>query len=844
METISLTIDGEQVRIAAGSSILSACQKANIYVPTLCSHPDLSPPFDLAPSDFIFRGNQKIENADPSSRRYPGCRLCLVQVQGEDRPVRACATEALNGQIISTNTDKVNLKRQENLSSILANHPHACLTCAQNRGCSLEPCTNNVAVVERCCPKFNRCEIQKVAEFIGISRETPRYTFRNLPVVKGEPLYAIDYNLCIGCLRCVQICREQRGVGALGFVFQNGEVLVGTIAPTLKDSGCKFCGACVEVCPTGTLLDKAIKGIPTERDLVPCISACPVGMDVPGYVTAIAERDLSRARKIIKEKAPFPRVLSRVCFHPCEQECRRSFLNEPVAICALKRFAFESGSEEEEEEKVSRTTGRKVAVVGAGPAGLTAAYYLARSGHSVAVFESGAEPGGMLRYGIPDFRLPRALVAKEISQILKQGIELRTNTVFGRDITLETLQPNFDALFLAFGAQGSKKLKLEGIDREGVLWGLDFLRKVKSGERIRLKDKVAVIGGGDVAIDVAMTALRLNAQEVHLFCLEERDRMPAHPWQIEQALDEGVVIHCSWGPKRIVGDGNQVAGVELVKCLSVFEQDGTFQPAFDESQGIFQEAGSIIFAIGQTLDASIFVDGISRRLVQDGKIRIKPDTLETSLSGVFAGGDAVSGPASVVEAIQMGRRAAVAIDKFLGGEGRLEGKAGEEKRTASRDHPGWLGREDGFAGYSRIPIPTPPAEQRKKSFAELECGYDLEHGVKEAQRCLRCHLRLQISRIGLPPEKHLEFTEGKIKTIPDIEGVFQLLDTNRKVILISGTSHLRESLHGELKTRKQAAYFIFEENKMYTQRETELLQQFLQRYGKLPEGNDEVGDLY
>lgn len=843
MVNISLIVDGKKVNAPPGTTILSACQQAGIYIPTLCFHPYLSPPFELQSADFVFRGEQKIVNKAPESKQYSGCGLCVVQIQGQEQLVKACDTEIREGMEITTNTEKVNLKRQENLSFILATHPHACLTCAQNQGCSLEPCTNNVEPNERCCSKFGRCEIQKVAEYIGIRKETPKYTFRNLSMIKDEPLFTFDYNLCIGCLRCVQVCKEKRGVGALGFVIQNGEVLIGTIAPTLKDSGCKFCGACVEVCPSGTLLDKGIKGIPTEKELVPCISACPIGMDAPSYITSIAEKNFGLAQKIIKEKTPFPQVLGRICFHPCEVNCKRSFIDEPVAICALKRFAYEFEGEEITEAKLPNT-GKKAAIIGSGPAGLSCAYYLAKLGHKVTVYESQAEPGGMLRYGIPDFRLPREVVKKEIHQILKLGIELKTNTVFGRDITLEQLNSHFDAIFLSFGTQASKKIDLEGIELEGVWWGLEFLRKVKSGENIKLKEKVAVIGGGDVAIDVAMTALRITSSELQIFCLEEKDQMPAHLWQVQQALEEGVILNCGWGPKKILGGGKNVTGVELVKCISVFDQNGNFNPRFDEPQKKCLEVGTIIFAIGQTLDSSIFNGHDLNSITENGRIKVNPDTLETNLKGLFAGGDAVSGPRSVVEAIQMGRKAAASIDRFLGGEGNLDKNIEAEAILIPQEQNGWIGRDPSFAVRPRVSIPTLSGEQRKKSFSELELGYSPKQGLKEARRCLRCDLRLKIPKVCLPPKLYLEFTLEKINSMVEKEGVFQLLDQKQKVILITGTPNLRQSLQTEFKNRKNIRYFIFEENQMYTQRETELLQQFLQRNGKLPQGNEEIDDLY
>jgi len=246
------------------------------------------------------------------------------------------------------------------------------------------------------------------ADYVGIKPDTPRYLFRGLPAVEGDPLFIREYNLCIGCTRCVRVCSELRGVGALGFTLVDGRVEVGSVAPSLAKSGCKFCTACVEVCPTGALLDKPadIKRSPTkEASVVPCRAACPVGIDIPRYVGLIAEGKYDDALAVIQDEVPFPRVLGYVCFHPCEDVCRRGRVNEPVAICALKRFAAEHGNSGAR-ARAGRPTGKSVAIVGSGPAGLTAAYYLRTKGHTVTVFEAAAEAGGMLRYGIPRYRLP------------------------------------------------------------------------------------------------------------------------------------------------------------------------------------------------------------------------------------------------------------------------------------------------------------------------------------------------------------------------------------------------------------------------------------------------------
>jgi len=254
MMQISLTIDGLKLEVEEGLTILEAAQRAGIYIPALCYHPDL-PPFDSGiPSKIVYQGSLRIEG---TSEGYEGCQLCLVEVEG-DGIKTSCNTPVKEGMIVHTKTPEIVKRRQKILAKILSKHPHACLLCPQKEGCDLKHCINNVPEDERCCSKFNNCELRKVAEYVGIRGPIPRYTTKDLPVVQDEPLFIRDYNLCIGCTRCVRICNDVRGVGALSFTRLNGEIIVGTIAPTLKDSGCRFCGACVEVCPTGALLDKGI----------------------------------------------------------------------------------------------------------------------------------------------------------------------------------------------------------------------------------------------------------------------------------------------------------------------------------------------------------------------------------------------------------------------------------------------------------------------------------------------------------------------------------------------------------------------------------------------------------
>ncbi|MHA2225015.1 MAG: FAD-dependent oxidoreductase [Candidatus Hodarchaeales archaeon] len=839
MKTLFLTINSARITTQKGITILEAAQNAGIYIPRLCTHPDLPQSQGIKPIESIYRGEIQIKNKNPSVKEYEGCQLCVVKIEGTEELTTSCNTPVENDMIIWTDIPVVKEFQIEKIKDILAKHPHACLTCAQQEGCSREPCSTNVPVEERCCPEFGRCELQKVAEHVGIREDTPRYKPQGIRVLEDEPLFIRDYELCIGCTRCVRVCQDVRGVDALGFVFSNEETIVGSIESTLEKSGCKFCGACVEVCPTGALSDKDILWAEREKLLVPCRNTCPLGTDVPRYIQLIAKGEYGKAAAVIHEKTPFPAVLGRVCFHVCEEECRRGDLNDPIAICALKRFALEHDTGIWKSKIPStHATGKKIAVIGSGPTGLTAAYYLARIGHSATVFEAASKIGGMLRRGIPEYRLSREILKRDLENIQEAGVEIRSNTIIGEKITLEDLKSQgFEAIFIAIGAQQSKKLNIEGINLNGVLWGLEFLKKVTSGHEIQMGDQVLVIGGGGVAVDVALTALRLGVKKVELVCLESRNEMPAHEWEIQEALAEKITLHCSWGPKKIIGTNEQIERVDLVSCTSVFDENGRFNPSFDETNTKTIETDMVIMAIGQSTDTSIFGTETSVDISPSGLIQINETNLSTSIKGIFAGGEVAKGPLSVVEAIEMGRKAATSIDKFLGGNGNIDDLFIELDAL----NP-WLGREDDFYERTRVQMPCLPIEDRINTFSEIELGYNEKMVIEEANRCLKCDLRLNISSVTLPPEKWLEITQKNIQKIPNLEGAFQILDENKQIILIQGTLNLRQALEEQLNTNNKARYFGYEEDPMYTKKESELLQQFMQEFGRMPEGNEDLDD--
>ena len=837
MTTISITINGVKIDAIKGSTLLKASLKAGIYIPSICAHPDLPPLVGLKPTEEVFQGNSKFKSND--SQEHQGCQLCVVKIEGMEGLQTACSTIFEKDMIVSTDSTEIQTFRRERLMNILSTHPHACLVCAQKEGCSREPCSTNVAVEERCCPELGRCELQKVAEYIGIREDTPRYRPQGRANIENEPLFVRNYELCIGCTRCVRVCGDVRGVKALGFVYNNGKTVVGSIAPTLKDSGCKFCGACVEVCPTGALTDKDILWAEREKILVPCKNACPLGMDVPRYIRLIAEKKYDEAAAVIREKTPFPSVLGRVCFHNCELECRRNQINKPIAICALKRFAMEHENDLWKSKlKMGPTTGKKVAIVGSGPSGLTAAYYLRRLGHSVTVFEANSYVGGMLSVGIPEYRLPRSVLQKDLYHILSIGIETQGDTVVGEHLSLDNLKvQGFNATFLAIGAQKTKKLDVEGSNLPSILWGLEFLRRVNTGIKSVIPDKIVVIGGGNVAIDVALTARRLGAKDVQLFCLECREEMPAHEWEIQKAIDEGITLNCSWGPKRIVGTGSEISDLELIHCDSVFDDMNQFNPIFNENNVKSIQSDLVIMAIGQTPDLSVLGSDSNMNVSPNGLIQTKKGTFETNLPGIFAGGEVIKNPSSVVDSIDMGRKVASSIDKYLGGNGKID-----DIFVEFDGYNPFLGRDESFYNKPRVQMPLLSLDERQNSFKEIELGFDEKLAIEEANRCLRCDLRFEISPVVLPPQKWLELTTENIQDVPETEGAIQILNENQEIILIQGTQNMRLALEEQLSTNSNACFFNYEEDPMFTKRESELLQQFMQVFGRFPEGNEDLDD--
>lgn len=500
--------------------------------------------------------------------------------------------------------------------------------------------------------------------------------------------------------------------------------------------------------------------------------ACPAGTNAGRYVSLIAEGRFEEAYRYARDPNPMASVCGRVCAHPCETACRRGEIDRPIQIRALKRFLTERyGPESRHPLEIRRAPAVKlphrVAIVGSGPVGLSAAHDLARMGYSVTIFEAASVAGGMLSLGIPEYRLPRSVVDAQIREILETGdVTLKMNQAAGRDFTVRQLrEQGFDAVVLAVGAQRSRDLSIPGVDLDGVHKGIDFLLNANLGYRFTIGKRVAVIGGGNVAMDVArsaarevlkqhrpdeavpneqnisavathemmdisLSALRLGAREVSIVCIERREQMPAALEEIEEAEVEGIVMRDGRGPKRVLGRDGRVTGLETVRTLSVFDSTGRFNPTFEENSESVIECDTVILAIGQAprLDFLTAEDGVE--ISGRGLIVTDRNTLMTTAPGVFAGGDCVFGPRLIIDSVGDGKRIALGVDRYLTGRERpepeIEVEVFDHHRMASD-----------YMNLSRQPVPMLPLD-RRTGVTEVEIGYDEVSAMREARRCLRC----------------------------------------------------------------------------------------------------------
>ncbi|MCL5961591.1 MAG: FAD-dependent oxidoreductase [Chloroflexi bacterium] len=620
--TVSLNIDGRDVQGPAGYSVLEIAQMAGIEIPTLCS-------------------DEKLESMG-------GCRMCLVEIEGRDRPLPSCSTVAEEGMVVQTATDRLKSIRRMVLEFMLSDHNAYC-----------------------------------------------------------QP---------------------------------------------------------------------------------PCQIGCPTHIDIPGYLELIVAGDYRGAARLVKEVLPFPYTLGLVCPRPCENVCRRKLVEEEISICQCHGYAGESALEDPPTPWPQEPpTGRRVAVIGAGPAGLSAAYYLALRGHSVKVFEALPKPGGMLRYGIPEYRLPKAMLDQEFNCVWNLGVELECNARLGKDFSIDDLfAQGFEAVFLGLGAHRSNELGAEGEHLPGVWHAIDMLRRVQLGEKVEIGRRVVVIGGGFTAFDAARTSKRLGAEEVTVVYRRSRKEMGAHPTEVDDAEHEGVRLEILAGPLRVVEKDGRAAGVELIR-MQLGEPDarGRRSPVPVPGSEFIVEAESVIAAIGQIPNLDCLQNERDVEESQRHTIVVDPDSYYTGRRGVFAGGDATLGASTVIQSVACGKRAAKVIHLYLQGEDMAEA-AGRLKLDEVK--PDLIDIVPYKPAWPKVQMPMLPYEQRRHNFKLIELGYSEEQVRKEAARCLqcacpaagRCHLQRLSIEHGLTDNR---FHNGEARDYhdyePDVSHSFILRDPNK-----------------------------------------------------------------
>lgn len=695
MNTLRIYIDGIEVNVDSGKTVLEVALENNIYIPHLCYHPDLKP--------------------------LGACRLCVVEIEGTKGVLTACTTTVKEGMKIKTKSSLLERLRVMAMELMLAGHPPDCTTC----------------------PKYLNCELQSLKQYLGITEElrVHRKVFTNT-VNTSNPLFTHDFQRCILCGRCVRACYELRGVGVLSYLERGSNTRIGTVFDkNLIDSECVFCGTCVEVCPTAAIRDKEDIIDPKKgkkASLIPCKYNCPGEIDVPRYIRYIRHGKYGEALATVREKAPLPLVLGYVCNHPCETKCRRNYINDAISIKNLKRFA----AEHDDLAWMSRvrrfpSTGKRIAIIGSGPAGLTAAYYLDKLGHQITIFEAYSQLGGMLRVGIPEYRLPKKVLDEEISRIISPNTEVKLNS---KVESLGSINSGYDAILIAVGTHKGQRLPIPGNNLNGVFISTEFLRDVNLKNRVTIGNKVLILGGGNVAFDCARVAKRLGAAEVFVACLECREKMLASEEEINQAIEEGIVIYNSKNFLRIVGSENKVVGVECIEVKDfAFDEEGKLQIETIPSTEHILPADTVIFAIGQIADIP---EGFKLDLGRGNRIIVEEHTQMTSITGVFAAGDAIYGTASVIEAIASGRKAAIYIDKYLGGTGSIEDELVQENITSN-----YIGRKDNFATLKRTHSKIKNAKERIANFVTVEDSMSELEAIQEANRCLQCDMRFNIKRI-------------------------------------------------------------------------------------------------
>ena len=572
---------------------------------------------------------------------------------------------------------------------------------------------------------------------------------------------------CCGC-SCSGF-RINRQFGGAGFSKSN-------FRARIDNEKCVACGSCVDICPVNAVklgdgLCKSIEDqiekrdtsydtvwgknkwnhnyrartIVTNQGTAPCKTKCPAHISVQGYIKKAAEGKYREALEVIKKDNPFPAVCGRICPHPCEDECTRGEVDEALAVDAIKMFIADQERDSaarfvpkiKTEFDAIAKAGKKVAVIGSGPAGMSCAYYLAVEGYRVTVFEKEKVLGGMLTLGIPSFRLDKDIINAEIDILKDLGIEFKTGVEIGKDTTMQNLRKEgYGAFYIAIGAQKGSSLGLAGEEHDDVINGIDFLRNVNLDNNVKIDGPAVVVGGGNVAIDVARAAVREGAQSVNLYCLESAEEMPALHDEQQEAKEEGIIFNNGWGPKRIIVENGKVTGVEFKKCVSVFD-NGKFAPKYDENETITVKASKVLLAIGQVIEWGNLNNGEKFVLDTRGRIQVAETSYQTAVPDVFAGGDVVTGPKFAIDAIALGKQGAESIHRYLLGLNLLNCREQEFRALDKKNLD--------TSGYDRIPRqmmrPVDP-KAAMTTFADLRKGLTEEQVKKEAERCLHCGLSI------------------------------------------------------------------------------------------------------
>ena len=552
----------------------------------------------------------------------------------------------------------------------------------------------------------------------------------------GQPVCSVG---CLGMGDCVRACM----FGALD-MGPNGY-------PVVKKDKCVGCGVCEQICPKGimnvkTASQRILHFNQRDDRLAPCRQTCPAEIDIPKYIAQIREGDYEGAVNTIRERNPLLLACGRVCPHPCEDNCRRGIEDDPVSINQLKRFAadYEMNNAKRLPVAVAPETDKHVAVVGGGPAGLTCAFFLRRLGHKVTIYEAMPKLGGMLRYGIPEYRLPKKVLDWEIEGILNLGVEAKTNMKIGRDFDLSSLAARgYDAVFLGIGAWQDSSLRVEGEDLQGAYTGIDFLSRLADGEQIPVGRSAVIIGGGNTAIDCTRNLLRMGVENVYIVYRRTRNEMPANEVEIDAAEEEGVKFQFLAAPVRVVGDENgNVTHLEYLKMeLGEPDASGRRRPVPIEGSETLIETDMVITAIGQSPEIS-FTEGIMEQVMELKTTRwntidVDPLTLQSNIPHLFAAGDAATGPSLVVSAIGGGRRAARSIHQYVMG---LPVSAKDEELNKDLIAETLFDQVPGVMKCRRAPMPELPVEKRIDSFIEVDQVLTAEAAHGESSRCLACCL--------------------------------------------------------------------------------------------------------